>query len=561
MKVKKIIKNETVKNYFTNSILSVDCAEIAMGGGDSCRLIALNMFNCVDNPFTNDSSFNYDKWYETCYIGQRLNDDLVDLELDSIETILKKIDDDIEPDYIKDVERRTWSKLYEMGKRGRRTGLGITALGDVLAALNLKYDTDEAVDMTEKIMKVKCEAEFQSSIDMGIQRGIFDGFNPEIENTSEFVKMLQIELPHVYERMMKHGRRNVSISTVAPTGSLSILCRTTSGIEPLFMIEPYERRKKVFGDEPHDFVDDLGDKWITYKVYHPKLKMFLDINEDKDIGDSFYINAEDIDWSKRVDIQSVCQKYTTHSISSTINLKSDVTEDVVSNIYMDAWEKGLKGITVYRDGSRSGVLIKNENKNESNINSDILFYKDSNAPKRPKILSTDVVKFVNKGEKWIGFVGIIEDDKGNYRPYEIFTGLQDSFMVPYYVEKGEIIKTKIDGVSRYDFVYKDKDGYPIIMTGLNRSFNREFWNLGKMISAILRHRMPLKNVVDLIDSLKFTEDHISTWKSGVKRIIKRYIKDDEEYNSLDVCPSCGSTRYIYEGGCEICKDCGFSRKC
>lgn len=371
-----------------------------------------------------------------------------------------------------------------------------------------------------------------------------------INESTNYTMDIEVENNHYY----------ILDNNIISHNSLSILTRTTSGIEPLFMVEPYERRKKVMGDEPFDYVDNLGDKWTTYKVYHPKIKMFLDINKDRDVKDSYYISAGDIDWRKRIEIQSVIQKYTTHSISSTLNLNSDVTNELVSDIYFTGWEKKLKGITIYRDGSRSGVLIKSENK-EQITNNDIVFYKDSNAPKRPKIIPADVVKFVNKGEKWIGFVGLIEDDNGNSRPYEIFTGLQDSFLVPYYVERGEIIKTKIDGISRYDFVYKDKDGYPIIMTGLNRSFNREFWNLGKMISAILRHRMPLKNVVDLIDSLKFTEDHISTWKSGVKRIIKKYIKDDTEYDAEDKCPECGSIKYIYEGGCEICKDCGYSRKC
>lgn len=549
--------------YSTSSVyqeyknISVNpCAEIAMGH-DSCRLIALNMFGCIVNPFTKDVYFDFDKWYEIVYYGQRLNDDLVDLELESVERILNKVDNDNEPDYIKDVEKRTWEKLYEVGKKGRRTGLGFTALGDVLAGLNLKYDTDEAIEMTEKIMKVKCEAEFDSSIDMAIERGGFKEFNPKIENTSEFVQMLKVELPDVYERMMKFGRRNVSLSTLAPTGSLSILAQTTSGIEPLFMVEPYERKKKVLGDEPYDKIDDVGDKWKVFKVYHPKLKMFLDINSDKTIEDSAYISAEDIDWKKRIEMQSVCQKFTTHSISSTLNLRTDVTEETVSDIYHYAWEMGLKGITIYRDGSRIGVLTKNEDNNP--LSNPI--FKDFNVPKRPKVLQADVMRFVNKGDKWIGFIGLKPDEGGEIRPHEIFTGLQEAFPVPYYVESGEIVKTKIDGVSRYDFVYKDKDGYPIIMTGLNRAFDREYWNLGKMISAILRHRMPLKSVVDLIDSLKFVDDHIVTWRGGIKRMIKKYIKADETFTSDEHCPECGSTQYVYEGGCEICKDCGYSKKC
>jgi ribonucleoside-diphosphate reductase alpha chain len=557
MKITKIVKKNIENNYFNDSILSVDCAEIAMGGGDSCRLIALNMFGCVINPFTKDSYFDYDKWYEITYEGQRLNDDLVDLELESIDRILKKIDNDNEPDYIKDVEQRTWQLLHETGKNGRRTGLGFTALGDVLAALNLKYDTIESIEFIEKAMKKKCEAEFDSSIDMAIERGKFVGFDQVIEKTSHFNQMLEIELPNIYARMMKFGRRNISISTVAPNGTISLLTRTTSGIEPLFMIEPYRRKKKVIGNDVYDIIDEMGDKWQCFDIYHPKVKMFLDINKDKKIEDSAYISAANIDWKKRIEIQSVIQKYTTHSISSTINLNKDITVETVSDIYFKGWELGLKGLTIYREGSRDGVMTSIENKLEKEEKNVIDIYKDTLAPKRPKTLHCDVVRFVNNKEKWIGFVGLYNNENET-RPYEFFTGLLDSFQVPQYVENGEIVKNKIDGISRYDFVYKDKDGYPIIMTGLNRAFDREYWNYGKMISGVLRHRMPIKNVVELIDSLKFTEDNIITWKAGVKRILKRYIKPEL---TGEKCGNCGSSNYFYESGCDICKDCGFSKKC
>lgn len=541
------------KNVSTNP-----CAEIAMGGGDSCRLIALNMFGCVDNPFTNEAKFNFDKWYEISYEGQRLNDDLVDLELESIEKILNKIKKDKEPDFIKDVEIRTWQLLYDTGKKGRRTGLGFTGMGDVLAALNLKYDTDESIETIEKIMRKKCEAEFDSSIDMALERGVFTGFDTEIEETSHFIQMLKKELPNIYERMMKYGRRNISLSTVAPNGSISLLTRTTSGIEPIFMVEPYHRKKRVIGDDKYDLIDEMGDKWKFFDVYHPKIKMFLDINPDKNVQDSAYVSAANINWEKRVEIQNVIQKYVTHSISSTLNLASDVTIDTVSDIYFKGWEVGLKGLTIYRDGSRAGVLTSKENKKEDENKTIEPYVSDMNSPKRPKSLKCDVVRFTNKGDKWIGFIGLFKNDIDESRPYELFTGLQDSFQVPSYVDNGEIVKNKVDGISRYDFIYKDKDGYPIIMTGLNRAFDREYWNYGKMISGVLRHGMPIKNVVELIDSLKFTEDNIVTWKAGVKRMLKKYVKPEKIGEN---CPNCGSPNYYHEGGCDICKDCGYSRHC
>lgn len=537
------------------------CAEIAMGGGDSCRLIALNMFGCVDNPFTDEASFNFEKWYEITYEGQRLNDDLVDLELESIERILNKVKNDKEPDFIKDVEIRTWQLLYDTGKKGRRTGLGFTAMGDVLAALDLKYDTNEAIEFIENVMKKKCEAEFDSSIDMAIERGAFTGFDSKIEETSHFVQMLKIELPHVYERMMKYGRRNVSVSTVAPNGSISLLTRTTSGIEPIFMVDPYHRKKRVTGDDKYDFVDEMGDRWKFFDVYHPKIKMFLDINPGKKVEDSAYVSAANINWEKRVEMQNVIQKYVTHSISSTLNLANDVTIEAVSDIYFKGWEMGLKGLTIYRDGCRTGILTSKENKkdeNEEEIKVVDSYSSDTTAPKRPKSLKCDVVRFTNKGDKWIGFIGLFKNDIDENRPYELFTGLQDSFQVPAYVDNGEILKNKVDGISRYDFIYKDKDGYPIIMTGLNRAFDREYWNYGKMISGVLRHRMPIKNVVELIDSLKFTEDNIVTWKAGVKRMLKKYLKPEK---TGDNCPNCGSVNYFHEAGCDICKDCGYSKHC
>jgi len=538
------------KNISTNP-----CSEIAMGP-DSCRLIALNMFSCVVNPYTKDAYFDFDKWYEITYEAQRLMDDSVDLELESVERILKKIENDPEPDYIKDIERRTWELLYESGKKGRRTGLGFTGLGDVLASLNIKYDSEDSLSMVEKIMKNKCKAEFDSSIDMSIERGKFDGFDPEIEKKSKFIQMLRKDLPEVYKRNIEFGRRNVSISTIAPTGSLSILTQTTSGIEPVYKLK-YKRRKKISSDsdERVDFVDDMGDKWQEFDVIHNGLKKWMDINNIDDISKSPYFGcgAEELEWKFRINIQSVCQKYTTHSISSTINLKSDVDEKIVSDIYLEAWKKNLKGITIYRDGSRSGVLVSADNDKETTkkVND---FIKNMNAPKRPKELECDVLKFTNKGEKWIGFIGLYEGE-----PYEVFTGIQNSFPVPNYVEKGIIRKIKENNQKRYDFIYIDKDGYEQELKGLSRAFNKEYWDYAKMISAVLRHYMPVPNVINLLDSLHIDGDLIGTWKAGVKRMLKKYIKED--IKSKNKCPECGQETLTIQEGCVQCvnPECGWSK--
>ncbi len=450
------------KNVSTNP-----CSEIAMQGGDSCRLIALNLFNFVEDPFTPEAAFNYKKFYEVTYEAQRLMDDLVDLELEAIERILAKIESDPEPLYIKSNELEIWKLLHEAGKKGRRTGLGFTALADTMAALSLKFDSDHAVNETEHIMKVKCEAEFDSSIDMAIERGKFDAFHVDIENTSEFIQMLEKEMPHIYKRMMQHGRRNISISTVAPTGTLSILAQSSSGIEPVFMLS-YKRRRKVNTRDQNtrvDFTDAMGDQWQEFIVYHDKLKKWMEVTGIKDQKKSPYYGAtaSEIDWQQRVKMQAVVQKYTTHSISSTINLPNDVAPEQVGDIYMQAWKQGLKGITVYRDGSRSGVLV------DANQKSETAMIKETLPPKRPDILNAEVVRFMNHDERWIAVVGLL-----NGRPYEIFTGnAEDSFSIPSSVAKGWVIKNADNGKKRYDFQYEDKDGYRVTIEGLSRSFNKE----------------------------------------------------------------------------------------
>lgn len=539
------------KNASTNP-----CSEIAMQGGDSCRLIAINLYSYVDSPFTKKAKFNFEKFYQHTYEAQRLQDNLVELELESIERILAKIDSDPEPDYIKSVERQTWQLLYDFGKRGRRTGLGFTALGDAVAALGLGYDSEASIAAIDQMMRTKLEAEFDSSVDMAIERGAFADFDAAIENRSEFVQMMKKEFPKLFDRMMKHGRRNISISTVAPTGTLSMLAQTSSGIEPVFLLS-YTRRRKLNKNSENAavaFVDDMGDKWEEFKVYHPKLKNWMDITGEKNEEASPYYGstAPEIDWMKRIEIQAVVQKYVTHSISSTINLPNEVSTDEVGQIYLEAWKKGLKGITVYRDGSRTGVLVDNKKPEVSAVEEIV----ESKAPPRPERLAAKVVRFNNENEKWIGVVGLL-----NGKPYEIFTGrAEDSFYLPAYVSEGWVIKSLEDsGISRYDFQYVDKDGYRVTIEGLSRSFNQEFWNYAKLISGVLRHGMPILSVVELIEDLNLYSEHMNTWKNGVMRTLKQFIPDGTK--AMDKkCPSCGDSEgLVYEEGCLNCKSCGHSK--
>ena len=541
------------KNTSTNP-----CSEIAMQGGDSCRLIALNLYNFVDNPFTKDAAFRMEDFYKATYEGQRLMDDLVDLETEAIERILNKVDADDEPENIKMVEKETWELLLKTGKEGRRTGLGFTALADMVAALGMAIDSDEAIAMVESIMKEKCRAEFDSSIDMSLSRGSFVGFDSKIEKTSEFVQMLEKELPDVYERMMKFGRRNISISTVAPTGTLSMLAQTSSGIEPVFMTH-YKRRRKLNEqdrDAKVDFIDDSGDKWQEFNVYHHNLKTWMEVTGETDISKSPYAGstAPEINWNKRVEMQAAVQKYVTHSISSTINLPNDVSLDEVSNIYLESWKQGTKGITVYRDGSRSGVLVSNDDKQKEEVLENTEF-RETKAPSRPKRLDAKVVRFQNNKEKWIAVVGLL-----NGRPYEIFTGkTEDVFNMPAAIEYGWVIKNKReDGSTQYDFQYEDKEGYKVTMGGLSRSFDKEFWNYAKLISGVLRHGMPLHYVVDLIGKMNLYDENINTWKSGVVRALKTFIADGTKVSD-QICSDCSDGCIVYEEGCLKCLNCGYSK--
>ena len=540
------------KNSSTNP-----CSEIAMQGGDSCRLIAVNLFSFVDNPYTENASFDQKKFYEVVYESQRLMDDLVDLELEAVDKILDKIEGDPEPDSIKRDEIETWKLLQETGRKGRRTGLGFTALADAMAALGLKFDSDEAIAEVDKLMKTKISAEFDSSIDMAIERGQFEVFNRNVEDKSEFVQMLRDEFPDMYTRMMDHGRRNISISTVAPTGSLSMLAQVSSGIEPVFMTS-YKRRRKINQDDKNatvDFVDDLGDAFEEFTVYHKKVEEWMKVTGETDMSKSPYAGAtaSEIDWEKRVELQALVQKYTTHSISSTINLAADVTEDLVGDIYMDSWKKGLKGITVYRDGSRSGILIADDSKESKE---DGNYTKEVEFTKRPKKIEAEIVRFHNESEKWLAVVGLIDD-----RPYEIFTGkMNDAFNLPQWLEKGWVIKNRDEnGDARYDFQYMDREGYKITIEGLSRSFDKEFWNYAKLISGILRHKMPMNYVVDLIQNLNMYDDHINTWKNGVARALKRYVPDGTAAADKK-CNECGDPEgVIYSEGCLQCVSCGHSK--
>ena len=541
------------KNSSTNP-----CSEIAMQGGDSCRLIAVNLFSFVEEPFTKKAKFNYKKFYEVVYETQRLMDDLVDLELEAVERILAKIDADPEPDHIKYAERETWKLLAETGRKGRRTGLGFTALADAIAALGIKFDTDKALSVVDEVMKTKMSAEFDSSIDMSITRGQFEGFNRNIEDTSEFVQMMSEEFPEMYLRMMENGRRNISISTVAPTGSLSMLAQVSSGIEPVFMLSYVRRRKVNTSDENSkiDFVDDLGDAFEEFTVYHKNLETWMNTTGKSEISESPYTGAtaSEIDWRKRVEMQALVQKYTTHSISSTINLASDVSVDLVGDIYVDSWKKGLKGITVYRDGSRSGILVSADDKKQKELENK--YVTETFVAKRPHRIEAEIVRFHNESEKWLAVIGLVEG-----RPYEVFTGkMKDAFNLPQWVEKGWVLKNRNeDGSSRYDFQYIDSDGYKTTIEGLSRSFNKEFWNYAKLISGVLRHGMPMPYVVDLIQNLNLYDEHINTWKNGVARALKRFVPAGTQAKDKK-CPNCSDPEgLVFEEGCLKCKSCGHSK--
>ena len=546
------------------------CGEIFMGPYDACRLIAVNYLSFIKNPFTKDAEFDREKFYEVIYEAMRISDDLIDLEIEHIDRIIKKILKDPESKEVKRRELELWENVYKTAKASRRTGLGFTALGDMLAAMGYKYDSEEALLFVEQIEHIKMEASLDCTTDMAITRGTFEGWNPELEfptSNSEnkmygngFYYFLQTNFKDQTEKMKKYGRRNVSWSTVAPTGTVSLLTQTTSGIEPVFKAF-YTRRKKVNkSTERVDFIDELGDKWQEFSVLHPKFKDWVNYHKlfrsgtdvsqyNKEQLQKWFeespwygSEADDINWTKRVELQGIVQKYTTHSISSTINLPSDVTEEEVGKIYMESWKKGLKGVTVYRDGSRSGVLVTETKDKE------LVTFNENHAPKRPKSLISKVVRFNNNKEKWIAFVGLMDN-----KPYEVFTGQADNVELPLSVEVGEIKKVKSeDGTKRYDFLY---DGGTV--ENISGVSSKDYWNYGKLISSMLRHGMPLPFVVDTIQGLTWDNDNINTWKAGMARALKKFIKDGKVEGVK--CTDCGSENIVFQEGCLSCKDCGSSK--
>lgn len=548
------------------------CGEITLCPYDSCRLLAINLYSFVEKPFTKDAYFNWNKFKEYVIYAERLMDDIIDLEEEKIDMILRKIDSDPEDDATKRVEKDVWNKIMDMTVKGRRTGLGVTAEGDMLAALGLRYGTKEATDFSTEVHKTLAINAYKSSAIMAKERGSFPVYDYNREKNNPFIQRLKDADPELDKMFKEWGRRNIALLTIAPTGSVSILTQTTSGIEPAYLVS-YKRRRKI---NPTDksgkvhFVDAEGVKWEEYNVFHHKFETWLEINgydvdDIKQMDDAqlkpiiekspyYKATSNDVDWVEKVRMQGNIQKFVDHSISVTVNLPNHVTEEIVSKVYETGHQSGCKGITVYRDGSRQGVIMSTEGTTQ-NVVPDT----ENNAKPRPKRLECEVVRFTNNKEKWIGFLGLMTDDKGEKYPYELFTGLADEFFVPPSIEKGEIVKFKENGTKRYDFCYKDKDGYNVTMEGLSRAFNREFWNYSKLVSALLRHRMHLPSVISLVDSLQIDGDKgaaFGTWKAGVKRIVKKYINSNV---AGEACPECGSHRISYEAGCKTCRDCGWGK--
>ncbi len=546
------------------------CGEIPLCPYDSCRLLAINLYSYVVNPFTPEAYFDFDLFKKHVQLAQRLMDDIIDLELEKIEMILEKVNSDPESEEVKGAERHLWEKIYKKSGQGRRTGVGITAEGDMLAALGLRYGTQEATDFAVEVHKTVALQAYRSSVQMAKERGAFEVYDAEREKNNPFINRLREADPELYENMVKYGRRNIACLTIAPTGTTSLMTQTTSGIEPVFM-PVYKRRRKVNPNDPEvhiDFVDETGDAFEEYIVYHHKFLTWMEINgydtqkkytqEEIDalVAKSPYYKAtaNDVDWLMKVKMQGAIQKWVDHSISVTVNLPNNVDEDLVNRLYVEAWRSGCKGCTIYREGSRSGVMIamKNEKKSE-----EIPCKRPEVVEKRPQVLECDVVRFQNNKEKWVAFVGLL-----NGYPYEIFTGIQDDdegIMLPKSVMKGRIIKNvDEEGNKRYDFQFENKKGYKTTVEGLSEKFNKEYWNYAKLISGVLRYRMPLDHVIKLVSSLQLESESINTWKNGVERALKKYISDGTEAKGMK-CPNCGHESLVYQEGCLICKHCGASR--
>ena len=567
-----IIRESVPDNYTDLGFKTVStnpCGEIPLCPYDSCRLLALNLFSYVQNPFAPQASFNSELFSRHVHYAQRIMDDIIDLEVEKIDAILNKINSDPEEQEIKGIERQLWENIRKKSLQGRRTGIGITAEGDMIAALGVRYGTKEATDFSVEVHKMLAIEAYRSSVELAEERGAFPVFDFEKEKDSPFINRIKEAAPVVYEKMSRVGRRNIALLTIAPTGSVSICTQTTSGIEPAYMVS-YKRRRKV---NPNDkdvevtFTDDIGDSWEEYNVFHPKFETWLSVNgydvaEVKSysveklqnvIEKSPYHKAtsNDVDWVEKVRMQGEVQKWVDHSISVTVNLPNDATEEVVSTVYRTAWESGCKGMTIYRDGSRDGVLISNSKKKKE----DEAVFKETKAPIRPKILRAEIVRFQNDYDKWIAVVGLMDD-----KPYEIFTGKSDEFYLPPWVNEGWVIKTKDkNNKARYDFEFDDKAGYRIKVPALSRSFNKVFWNYAKLISGILRHGMPLPYAIILVENLTFDNESINTWKNGVVRALKKFIPDGT-VDKKSTCPECHTEKSLmYKEGCLVCNECGYSK--
>lgn len=549
------------------------CGEIPLCPYDSCRLLAINLYSYVKNPFTPEAEFDYALLKEHVTKAQRIMDDIIDLEIEKIQMIQEKIESDPESEEVKFSERHLWEKIMDKSTKGRRTGVGITAEGDMLAAMGYTYGTDEATDFSEGIHKAIALAAYRSSVTMAQERGAFSIFDAEREKNNPYIQRLAAADPELYKDMVKYGRRNIACLTIAPTGTVSLLTQTTSGIEPVFM-PVYKRRRKVNKDDPDvhiDYTDETGDCFEEFIVYHHKFLDWMRVKgydttqhytqEEIDalLAESPYNHAaaNDIDWVKKVQMQGRIQKWVDHSISVTINLPADTTEELVNELYIEAWRCGCKGCTVYRDGCRSGVLISTDDKKEDKKKCEPCDCRLPVVEVRPKVLKCDVVRFQNNREKWVAFVGLLEG-----RPYEIFTGLQDDdegILLPKSVTEGYIIKNvDEDGVKRYDFQFVNKRGYKTTIEGLSEKFNKEFWNYAKLISGVLRYRMPIDQVIKMVGSLQMDNESINTWKVGVERALKKYIIDGTPIKD-QACPSCGEHTLVYEEGCLHCTNCGYSR--
>ncbi len=562
------IERESVPDCYADlgykTVSTNPCGEIPLCPYDSCRLLAINLYSYVENPFTEKAEFNFELFRKHVAMAQRMMDDIIDLELEKIDAIIDKIEEDPEDKEIKRVERNLWENIRTKAEEGRRTGVGITAEGDMLAGLNLRYGTDEAIDFSVEVHKTIAIEAYRSSVHMAKDRGAFKIYDKERESKNPFILRLKEADESLYKEMAKYGRRNIACLTIAPTGTTSLMTQTTSGIEPVFM-PVYKRRRKVNPNDKNvrvDFVDEIGDSWEEFVVFHHKFVTWMEANGinaaqhftneeiEELVKQSPYYKAtsNDVDWLQKVRMQGKVQKWVDHSISVTVNLPNDVPESLVGELYIEAWKSGCKGCTVYRDGSRSGVLLSNDAKKEE----------DTGMPeKRPEVLEAEVVRFQNNKEKWIAFIGLY-----NGQPYEVFTGIVDDeegILLPKSVSKGVIIKRKEeDGSSRYDFQFCNKRGFKTTFEGLSYKFDKEFWNYAKLISGVLRHGMPIEGVVNLVAGLQLDSENINTWKNGVERALKKYIPNGTKVKG-GICASCGSEHIIYQEGCLICQSCGTSK--